>query len=233
MSRLVWRPLSLRWFTDRNRTLPHTKRNSIETSKGPARCTGYQLVADCNCKCLTTYLVACWSVSGKADFAIPPANTTAEKLSSQEGQAHLDAVSDLQDQVTLLMRQGTSDMQQRIQRTASLVVGRLVRLATEERSQNAYMVVLHNILIVLSKCNAKHITRAGSFLHAAGILHRYIRPSYLFLSANPDQHICCIALLCCNTANEQHLIGLHQAGNAQRIETSYCCLYMFVQCEMY
>ena len=55
-------------------------------------------------------------------------------------------------------------MQQRIQRTTNLVVGRLVRLATTVLSHNAYIVVLHNVLIGLSNCSAKCITRAGSLL---------------------------------------------------------------------
>ena len=84
------------------------------------------------------------------------------------------------------MRLGTSDTQQRIQRTTDLVLGSLVRLGIKVLSHNAYIVVLHNILIGPSNCDAKCITRAGSFLHAAGILHRYIRPSNMFLSAIPD-----------------------------------------------
>ena len=105
-------------------------------------------------------------------------------LSSQEAEARLDDVPDLQDQV---MRQCISNMQQRIQRTTNLVVGCLVRLATKVLSHNAYIVVLHNVLIGLSNCSAKCITRAGSFLHAAGMLHRYIKPSNMFLSADPDR----------------------------------------------
>ncbi len=37
------------------------------------------------------------------------------------------------------------------------------------------MVVLHNILIDLSNCNAKRTTRAGSFLHAVAQVHQGIQ----------------------------------------------------------
>lgn len=53
-------------------------------------------------------------------------------LSSQE--ACLNDTQDLQDQVALLMRQATCDMQRRIRRTASFVVGRLVCSAAIEHS---------------------------------------------------------------------------------------------------
>lgn len=64
-------------------------------------------------------------------FALPSPDVTAEMLSRQEACL---VTQDLQDQVALLMRQATCDMQRRIRRTASLVVGRLVCAATVEHS---------------------------------------------------------------------------------------------------
>ena len=81
-----------------------------------------------------TVVVASWSTAGRSDFAIPIADTTAEMLSSQQAEARLDDVPDLQDQVALPLRQGISDMQHRIQRTASLVVGQLLRRASVEEA---------------------------------------------------------------------------------------------------
>ena len=82
-------------------------------------------------------------------------------LSSQQAEARLDDVPDLQDQVALPLRQGISDMQYRIQRTASLVVGQLLRRASvEEADKKALASYVSN---PLRKCKLQDwLSQAGS-----------------------------------------------------------------------
>lgn len=81
-------------------------------------------------------------------------------LDSQEAKARLKDIQDLQDQVALLMRQATCDMQRQIQRTASLVVGRLVCAATADRS--------HEKALTNYISNPMRICKLRNFLSQAG-----------------------------------------------------------------
>ena len=117
-----------------------------------------------------TVAVVRWSVPGRHDFAVPSEQTTTEMLSSQEAEAQLDDEPDLQTQVVNLRdrldvftRQVASDVQKRIQHTATLVVGRLVRAASTRQDEESDKNALTNYVSApLRKCKIR------DWLHTAG-----------------------------------------------------------------
>ena len=118
-----------------------------------------------------TVTVVHWCVPGRHGFAVPSEQTTAETLSSQEAEAQIEIEPDLQtqvvnlrDQLDLFTRQVASDMQERIQHTATLVVGRLVRAASTRQDEESDKNALTNYVSTpLRKCKIRDwLVTAGS-----------------------------------------------------------------------
>ena len=116
-----------------------------------------------------TVAVVYWSIPGKDGFAVPSEQTTAEFLSSQEAEVQLAPDPDLQTQVEELdvfKRQVVSDVQERIQHTATLVVGRLVRTASTRQDEESDKNALTNYVSApLRKCKIR------DWLHTTGSQH--------------------------------------------------------------
>ena len=91
-------------------------------------------------------------------------------LSSQEAEAQLDDEPDLQtqvvnlrDQIDVFARQVASNMQERIQYTATLVVGRLVRAASTRQDEESDKNALTNYVSTpLRKCRIGSIQQVPS-----------------------------------------------------------------------